>query len=136
MSINALKMCPHQVFFRSCRRGPGAVRRWGLPICVCRVQPRRLLPMQCPILSDRATTPSSTATSSSPHAKKKKHKPYPHAPKLPSNQEKAVLMRRATTVVTPIVVSIPEILGLQLQGTYPWRTNVGRSFKCYPHWQA
>ncbi|KAK0239761.1 hypothetical protein EDD85DRAFT_949593 [Armillaria nabsnona] len=65
--------------------------------------------------SDRATTPSSTATSLSLLAKKKKHKPYPRpradpAPKIPSNREKAVLMRRATTVVTPIVGSIAEKL--------------------------
>ncbi|KAK0441911.1 S-adenosyl-L-methionine-dependent methyltransferase [Armillaria borealis] len=65
--------------------------------------------------SDRATTPSSTATSPSPQARKKKHKPYPvsrkdSAPKMPSNQEKAVLMCRATTVVTPIVGSIAEKL--------------------------
>lgn len=65
--------------------------------------------------SDRATTPSSTAASPSPQARKKKHKHYPRprkdpAPKMPSNQEKAVLMRRATTVVTPIVGSIAEKL--------------------------
>ncbi|KAK0196767.1 S-adenosyl-L-methionine-dependent methyltransferase [Armillaria mellea] len=62
---------------------------------------------------DMTTTPSSTSASPSPHAKKKKHKPHPRkdpAPKMPSNQEKAVLMSRATTVVTPIVGSIAEKL--------------------------
>ncbi|KAK0463813.1 S-adenosyl-L-methionine-dependent methyltransferase [Desarmillaria tabescens] len=57
-------------------------------------------------LSDRAMTPSSTT--SFPRSKAKKKSPEPR--KLPSNKEKAVLMRRATTVVTPIVGSIAEKL--------------------------
>lgn len=60
--------------------------------------------------SDQATTPSSIATSLSPHAKKKEHPSKDLDPRMPSNKEKAVLMRRATTVVTPIVGLIAEKL--------------------------
>ncbi|KAK0484022.1 hypothetical protein IW261DRAFT_994609 [Armillaria novae-zelandiae] len=60
--------------------------------------------------SDRATIPLSTTTFLSLQAKKKKHRYEDPAPKKPSNKEKAILMRRATTVVTPIVGSIAEKL--------------------------
>ncbi|KAG7448097.1 S-adenosyl-L-methionine-dependent methyltransferase [Guyanagaster necrorhizus] len=62
--------------------------------------------------SDRATTPSSTASRASPRPNVKKKTHVQHLPKhkMPSNKEKAVLLRRAITVVTPIVGSIAEKL--------------------------